>query len=149
MSHSVVLKHYKVASTWERKRSMTLSNSATFFTHRSFDRSFYRTGFYCLLIYTHLTICAEDLILLNPLIAWLSTETAAFVSFQLLRRHRVVSGCIKTFTSASRRCHFHHHQPLHHSLSPVTAFHSLTSAFPTVACHSCVYFAFLSPLSAS
>ena len=45
--------------------------------------------FYCLLIYARLTICAEDLLLLHPLIAKLSTETAAFVSFRLLRRQRV------------------------------------------------------------
>ena len=41
------------------------------------------------LIYAFLTICAEDLLLLHPLIAMLSTETVAFVSFRLLRRQRV------------------------------------------------------------
>ena len=60
-----------------------------------------------------------------------------------------VSGYIQTFTSASCRCHFHRRQPLRHSLSPIAAFHSLTSASPTVACHSVVYFTFLLPLSAS
>ena len=38
---------------------------------------------------THLTISAEDLLLLHPLIARLSTETAAFVSFRLLPRQHV------------------------------------------------------------
>ena len=57
-----------------------------FFTHHSFDRSFYSTVVYCLLIYAHLTICAENVLLLHPLIARFSTETAAIVSFWLLRR---------------------------------------------------------------
>ena len=81
-SHSVVQKCYKVTSTWERKCSTTFSNPATFFTQRSFDGSFYRTVSYCLLYYAHLTICAEDLLLLHPVIARLSTETANFVSFR-------------------------------------------------------------------
>ena len=57
--------------------------------HRSFDRSFYCTVVYCLLIYARLTICVENLLLLHPLIARLSTETAAFFAFRLLRRQRV------------------------------------------------------------
>ena len=36
-----------------------------------------------------LTICSENLLLLHPLIVRLSTETAAFVSFRLLRRQSV------------------------------------------------------------
>ena len=36
-----------------------------------------------------LTICEENLFLLHPLIARLSTETAAFVSFRILHRQRV------------------------------------------------------------
>ena len=36
-----------------------------------------------------LTICAENLLLLHPLIARLSTEIAAFFPFRLLRRQRV------------------------------------------------------------
>ena len=55
----------------------------------SFGRSFYRTVVYCLLIYARLTICAENLLLLHPLIARLSNETAAFVSIRLLLRQRV------------------------------------------------------------
>ena len=45
---------------------------------------------YCLLIYTRLTICTDNHLLLHPLIASLSTETAAFVSFRLLRRQLVL-----------------------------------------------------------
>ena len=112
--------------------------------------------FYCILIYARLTICAEDLLLLHPLIARLSTETAAFVLFGVFVASVFVSGCIQTFTSASCRCRFHRRQPLRHSLSPVchslspvAAFHSLTSASPAIDCHSVVYFAFLLPLSAS
>ena len=44
---------------------------------------------YFLLIYPHLTICADNPLLLHPLIARLSTETAAFLAFRLLRRQRV------------------------------------------------------------
>ena len=57
--------------------------------HRSFDRTFYHSIFYCLLIYALLGICEEDLLLLHPLIARVSTETAAFVSFRLLPCQRV------------------------------------------------------------
>ena len=62
------------------------SNSATFFFFP--HRSFYHTVIYCLLKYARPTICAEDF-LLHPIIARLSTETAAFVSFRLLRHQRV------------------------------------------------------------
>ena len=72
--------------------------------------------------YASLTICADNLFLLHPLIARLSTETAAFLLFCFFVASLFVSGCIQTFTSASRRCRFHCHQPLCHSLSPVTAF---------------------------
>ena len=68
-----------------------------------------------------LTICSENLLLLHPLIARLSTETAAFVSFRLLRLQRVcfwmhsdVNFCFSSLSFSP--------------LSPVTAFHSLTSA---------------------
>ena len=90
--------------------------------HRSFDWSFYLTVVYFLLIYTRLTICADNLLLLHPLIASLSTETAAFLLFCFFVPSVCVSGCIQTFTFASRSCCFHCHQPLRHSLSPVTAF---------------------------
>ena len=60
-----------------------------FFTHCSFDRRFYYTVVYCLLIYACPTICAENLLLHYPLIARLSTEIAALVSFRLLRCQRV------------------------------------------------------------
>ena len=69
-----------------------------------------------------LTICAENLFLLHPLIARLSTETAAFMLFGFFVTSLFISGCIQTFTSASRRCRFHCRQPLRHSLLPVTAF---------------------------
>ena len=58
----------------------------------------------------------------NPLIARLSTETAAFLLFCFFAASLFVSGCIQTFTSASCRCHYYCRQPLRHSLSPVTAF---------------------------
>ena len=84
----------------------------TFFLRTGF---FYPTVVYFLLIYASLTICAENLFLLRPLIARLSTETAAFLLFGFFVASLFVSGCIQTFTSASRRCHFHCHQPLRHS----------------------------------
>ena len=72
--------------------------------------------------------------MLHPLIARLSTETAAFfLLFGFFVASVFVSGCIQTLTSAYRRYRFHCRQPLCHSLSPVTAFHSLTSASPAVA----------------
>ena len=69
-----------------------------------------------------LTFCAENLFLLRPLIARLSTETAAFFAFRLLRRQLVCFWMHSDVHSASRRCRFHSRQPLRHSLSPVTAF---------------------------
>ena len=117
--------------------------SNLFFTHCSF----YHTVLYCLLIYTRLTNCAEDLLLLHPLIARLSTETAAFVSFRLLRRQRVC---------------FWMHSDVHFcfsSLSPSSVSPSFVVVRPGLSfahfCfsrrrfHSVAYFAFLSPLSAS
>ena len=78
--------------------------------------------------------------MLHPLIARLSsTETAAFLLFDFFIASLFVSGCIRTFTSASHRCHFNCRQPLRHSLSPVMAFspsphfHSLTSASPAIS----------------
>ena len=85
-------------------------------------RFIYLTIVYFLLIYVCLTICVENLFLLHPLIARLSTETAVFLLFCFFVASLFVSGCIQTFTSASRRCRFHCCQPLRHSLSPVTAF---------------------------
>ena len=74
--------------------------------------------------------------MLHPLIARLITEQQLFLLFGFFVASFFVSGCIQTFTSASRRCRFHCRQPLRHSLSPVTAFHSLTSASPTPSpCH--------------
>ena len=63
-----------------------------------------------------------EFFLLHPLIARLSTETAAFLLFGFFVASLFVSGCIQTFTSASRRCLFHCRQPLRHLLSPITAF---------------------------
>ena len=83
---------------------------------------FYVTVVYFLLIYASLSNCTENLFLLHPLIARLSTETAAFLLFCFFIASLFVSGCIQTFTSASRRCRFHCRQLLRHSLSPVTAF---------------------------
>ena len=39
-----------------------------------------------------------------------------------------VSGCIQKFTSASRRCRFHCHQPLHHSFRFLVARRGLSFA---------------------
>ena len=63
------------------KNAQRLFKYGDFFYAHSFDRSFYHTVVYSLLIYTRLTICAENLLLLHPLIARLSTETAAFGFF--------------------------------------------------------------------
>ena len=60
--------------------------------------------------------------MLRPFIARLSTETAVFLLFGFFVASLFVSGCIQTFTSASRRYRFHCRQPLRHSLSPITAF---------------------------
>ena len=114
-----------------------------FFTHRSFDRSFYRTVVYCLLIYAWLTLCADNLLLLPLLIARLSTETAAFVSFRLLRRQHV---CFWMYSDVRFCFSSQSFSPSSASpLSPVAAYHSLTSASPAVAsplshspsCRSC------------
>ena len=103
-----------------KKTLSDLKKTATFFYAPEF---FYPTVVYFLLIYASLTICAENLFLLLLQGARLSTETAAFFfAFRLLRRQLVVSGCIQTFTSASRRCRFLCRQPLRHSLSPISAF---------------------------
>ena len=120
-----------------------------FFTHRGFDRSFYRTIFYCPLIYMRLTICSEDLLCSTHKLQGLALKQQLLFLFGCFVTSVFVSGCIQTFTTASRCCRFHRHQPLHHLLSLIAAFHSLTSASPAVACHSVIYFAFLSPLSAS
>ena len=100
------------------------------------------TVVYFLLNYAHLTICAENLFLFRPLIARLSTETAAFLLFGFFVASLFVSGCIQMFTSA-----FHCRQPLRHSLSPVTAFlfsHFCFShcrlaiqSFTSVSCRRC------------
>ena len=82
--------------------------SDDFFTHRISDRSFYRTVFYCLLIYAHLTICVEDFLLLHPLIARLvALKQQLLFLFCFFVASVFVSGSIQTFTSASRHCHFH------------------------------------------
>ena len=136
----------------------TLQIQQLFITLRSFDRSFYRTVVYCLLIYARLTICAENLLLLHPLTARLSTETAAFVSFGLFVASVFVSGYIQTFISASRCCRFHPSSAspsfIVVSLSivhcrPSRPFFRSLLLLPPSPCHSVVYFAFLSPLSAS
>ena len=67
------------------------------------------------------------------LLQGLAPKPAFFLLFGFFIASLFVSGCIQTFTSASRRCRFHCRQPLRHSLSPITAFHSLTSASPAIA----------------
>ena len=111
---------------------------------------FYPTAVYFLLIYTSLTICAENLFLLRPLIARLSTETAVFFAFRLLRRqlvcfwmHSDVHFCFSSLSFSLSSA----------SPSFVIARHGLFTLsllfLPPSPCHSVVYFAFLSPLSAS
>ena len=101
----------------------------TFFTHQSFDRSFdhsfYCIVVYCLLIYARLTICEENLLLLHPLIARLSTETAAFVFFRILHRQHVC---------------FWMHSDVHFCFSSLS--YSLSSLSPSfVVAHHCLSFA--------
>ena len=67
------------------------------------------------------------------LLQGLAPKPAFFLLFGFFITSLFVSGCIQTFTSASRRCRFHCRQPLRHSLSPITAFHSLISASPAIA----------------
>ena len=130
-----------------KKTLNDLKKRRLFFTHQSF---FYLTVVYFLLIYASLTICEENIFLLRPLIARLSTETAAFFAFRLLRRQLVC---------------FWMHSDVHFCFSSLSF--SLSSASPSfvvtrhglfilsllllppLPCHSVVYFAFLSPLSAS
>ena len=118
-----------------------------FITHRSF---FYLTVVYFLLIYARLTICAVNLFLLHPLIARLSTETAPVFSFRILRRqlvcfwmHSDVHFCFSSLSFSLSSA----------SPSFVVARHGLfilsLLLLPPSPCHSVVYFAFLSPLSAS
>ena len=108
---------------------------------------FYPTVVYFLLIYASLTICAENLFLLRPLIAMLSTETAAFFAFRLLRRqlvcfwmHSDVHFCFSSLSFSLSSA----------SPSFIVARHGLfilsLLLLPSLSCHSVVYFAFLSPL---
>ena len=90
----------------ERKRSTIFKIRRFFFTHRSFDRSFYRTVVYCLLIYARLTICMENLLLLHPLIARLSTETAGVFCFSASSSPAYLFLDAFRRLPASRRCHF-------------------------------------------
>ena len=81
------------------------------------------------LIYTHLEIFTENLMLYPP-VARLSTETVVGV---------LVSGFIQTFTSASRRCQFHRHRPLSHSFMLFVTHLGLSFAH---FCFSRYYFSF-------
>ena len=63
------------------------------------------------LIYACLEICAENLISLHPLVArlrylsqGLATETASLFLYTFIVIAVIVSECIQTFTSATRRC---------------------------------------------
>ena len=64
------------------------------------------------LIYTLLAICAENVLLLCPLVASLSTEMAAFVCFQRLCCWLVGFRMHSDVHFASRHCRFHHRQPV-------------------------------------
>ena len=131
----------------EKKTLNDLKKTATFFYAPEF---FYPTVVYFLLIYASLTICAENLFLLRPLIARLSTERAAFFAFRLLRcqlvcfwMHSDVHFCFSSLSFSLSSA----------SPSFVVARHSLfilsLLLLPPSPCHSVVYFAFLSPLWAS
>ena len=128
---------------WERKRLTTFSKLATFFTRRSF----YHTVFLLLTNLRASNNLRGGSSFAPPILQALALKQQLLFLFGFFIASVFVSGCIQTFTSASRHCRFH--QPLRHSLLPAAAFHLLTSASPAVACHSVVYFAFLSPLSAS
>ena len=67
------------------------------------------------------------------LLQGLALKQQLFLLFGFFVASLFDSGFIQTFTSASCRCHFHCRQPLRHSLLPVTAIHSLSSASPAVA----------------
>ena len=89
----------------------------------------------------------------SNLLQGLDTEMAAFDFFLLLHCRCVHSGCIQTFTSTSRHCHFHHHRPLGHSFRLLIAHCSLSVTYFYFSCcplpFRVVYFAFPSPSSAS
>ena len=51
----------------------------------SFDRTVFFVTLFLPLIYAHLEIFVENILLLHPLVAMLATEMEAFCSFQLLR----------------------------------------------------------------
>ena len=103
---------------------------ATFFTHWRF---FYHTVVYFLLIYVRLTICAENLFLLHPLIASLalkqqlfcfsaSSSPACLFLDAFRRSFLLLVAVIFTVVSLSIiRCR------------PSRLFHSLTSASPAIA----------------
>ena len=134
-----------------KKTLNVLKKTATFFTYRNFDRSFYHTVVYFLLIYAGLTIFAENLLLLHPLIARLSTETAAaFFAFRLhlspaclfLDSFRcsllLLVAVIFTVVSLSViRCR------------PSRPFIHSVLLLPPSPCNSVIYFAILLPLSHS
>ena len=142
-SHRVVSK----SLPRRKENAQRFKKTATFFYAPEF---FYPTVVYFLLIYASLTICAENLFLLRPLIARLSTETAAFFAFRFLRRqlvcfwiHSDVHFCFSSLSFSLSSS----------SPSFIVARHGLfilsLQLLPPSPCHSVVYFAFLSPLSAS
>ena len=96
----------------ERNNSMILIKTATFFMHRSFK---------------------ENLLLLHSLIARLSSEIAAFFAFRHFRRQLVCLWMHSDVHFCFPLLSFSLCQPLYRSLSPITAFHSLTSASSAVA----------------
>ena len=69
----------------------------------------------------------ENFLSSTHLLQGLDTARGAFVSFQLLcRRQRV---CFWMFTSASRRCRYHHCWPLGHSFRLLVALCGLLFAY--------------------
>ena len=105
----------------------------------TFDRTVFFITLFLPLIYAHLEIFVENILLLHPLVAMQATEMEAFCSFQLR-----CQAC--SFLDACRRSLlllvtviFDCRRPLGHSLGfslPAMAFHLLNSASPAVVCHS-------------
>ena len=111
--------------------------------YHTFNQSFDNTVFTATimaLIYVHLKICMENLLLLLlcPLIARLSTEMDALVSFHFFVV-MFASASIQAFISTLFAIVFIvvGLSIIHFGFSsPIVAFHLLTSAYPVILCHS-------------
>ena len=103
--HSVVIKRYKVRFHVGKKMFNDFKKNGDFFLRTGVSTGVFR----CLLpIYACLTICADNHLLLHPLVARLSTEIAPlFLLFGIFVASLFVSRRIQMFTSDSRHCRFH------------------------------------------